>query len=100
MDSRNSWLFPLMVIAAGSVTAFGCIGIAVITGHLPLADKTAFLDQQIAPEVLEMQVPVLATKPALPTMAAVDSAGETASKAGDQRKAVPPTRTTAEPTVN
>jgi len=37
MVSRNGWLFPLMVVAAGSVTAFGAIGIAVITGYLPLA---------------------------------------------------------------
>ena len=36
MGPRNGWLFPLMVAAAGSVTAFGCIGIAAITGHLPL----------------------------------------------------------------
>jgi hypothetical protein len=36
MRNRNGWLFPLMVVAAGSVTAFGCIGIAAITGHLPL----------------------------------------------------------------
>jgi hypothetical protein len=37
MASRNGWLFPLMVFAAGSVTAFGAIGIAAITGYLPLA---------------------------------------------------------------
>jgi len=37
MVSRNGWLFPLMVFAAGSVTAFGAIGIAAITGYLPLA---------------------------------------------------------------
>jgi hypothetical protein len=36
MRNRNGWLFPLMVVAAGSVTAFGCIGIAAITGHLAL----------------------------------------------------------------
>jgi hypothetical protein len=36
MRNRNGWLFPLMVVAAGSVMAFGCIGIAAITGHLPL----------------------------------------------------------------
>ena len=37
MRTRNGWLFPLMVLAAGSVTVFGCIGIAAITGYLPLA---------------------------------------------------------------
>jgi hypothetical protein len=37
MKARNGWLFPLMVLAAGSVTVFGCIGIAAITGYLPLA---------------------------------------------------------------
>ena len=37
MKSRNGWLFPLMVFAAGSVTAFGAIGIAAITGYLPLS---------------------------------------------------------------
>jgi hypothetical protein len=37
MKHRNGLLFPLMVLAAGSVSAFGCIGIAAITGYLPLA---------------------------------------------------------------
>jgi hypothetical protein len=37
MKARNGWLFPLMVLAAGSVMVFGCIGIAAITGYLPLA---------------------------------------------------------------
>jgi len=37
MRARNGWLFPLMVLAAGSVMVFGCIGIAAITGYLPLA---------------------------------------------------------------
>jgi hypothetical protein len=37
MRARNGWLFPMMVLAAASVTVFGCIGIAAITGHLPLA---------------------------------------------------------------
>ena len=41
MGPRNGWLFPLMVLAAGSVTAFGCIGIAAITGHLSLVRGTA-----------------------------------------------------------
>jgi hypothetical protein len=37
MGTRNGWLFPLMVLAAGSVTAFGCVGIAAIIGYLPLS---------------------------------------------------------------
>jgi hypothetical protein len=41
MKARNGWLFPLMVLAAGSVTVFGCIGIAAITGYLPLAKVSA-----------------------------------------------------------
>jgi hypothetical protein len=41
MKARNGFLFPLMVLAAGSVTVFGCIGIAAITGYLPLAKATA-----------------------------------------------------------
>jgi hypothetical protein len=41
MRARNGWLFPLMVLAAGSVMVFGCIGIAAITGYLPLAKVSA-----------------------------------------------------------
>ena len=41
MRQRSGWLFPLMVLAAGSVTAFGCVGIAAITGYLPLSRATA-----------------------------------------------------------
>ena len=41
MKQRSGWLFPLMVLAAGSVTAFGCVGIAAITGYLPLSRPTA-----------------------------------------------------------
>ena len=41
MKARNGWLFPLMVLAAGSVMVFGCIGIAAITGYLPLAKVSA-----------------------------------------------------------
>jgi hypothetical protein len=31
---QGSWLFPVMVIAAASVVAFGAYGVAVVTGHL------------------------------------------------------------------
>jgi hypothetical protein len=37
MERRQGWLFPMMVVAAASMIAFGCIGIAGITGHLPLS---------------------------------------------------------------
>jgi len=52
MRNRNGWLFPLMVVAAGSVTAFGCIGIAAITGHLALtrAGANPLGDYLAAPE--------------------------------------------------
>lgn len=35
MERRQSWLFPLMVLAAGTVSVFGCLGIAAIIGFLP-----------------------------------------------------------------
>jgi hypothetical protein len=41
MGTRHGWLFPLMVLAAGSVTVFGCIGIAAIIGILPLSPPAA-----------------------------------------------------------
>ena len=34
---RQSWLFPLMVVAAGTVIMFGCLGIGTIVGVLPLS---------------------------------------------------------------
>jgi hypothetical protein len=37
MERRQSWLFPLMVVAAGTVSVFGCLGIAAILGFLPLS---------------------------------------------------------------
>jgi hypothetical protein len=36
MQRRQELLFPMMVATAASMIAFGCIGIAGITGHLPL----------------------------------------------------------------
>jgi hypothetical protein len=41
MGIRHGWLFPLMVLAAGAVTAFGCVGIAAIIGYLPLLPPAA-----------------------------------------------------------
>jgi len=37
MERRQGWLFPVMVVAAGTVTVFGCLGIAAILGFLPLS---------------------------------------------------------------
>jgi hypothetical protein len=37
MELRHGWLFPTMVVTAGSVIAFGCVGIAAITGYIPLS---------------------------------------------------------------
>jgi hypothetical protein len=58
MAHRSGWLFPLMVVAAGSVTAFGCIGLAAITGHLPLTrgGVSPLGDYPAAPEASIEQV--------------------------------------------
>jgi outer membrane lipoprotein SlyB len=37
MESRSRLLIPLMIVAALSVVVFSGIGVAAITGHLPLA---------------------------------------------------------------
>ena len=37
MERRQTWLFPLMVVAASAVTVFGGLGIAAILGLLPLS---------------------------------------------------------------
>jgi hypothetical protein len=37
MERRQAWLFPLMVVTAGTVTVLGCLGIAAIVGFLPLS---------------------------------------------------------------
>ena len=60
MKARNGWLFPLMVLAAGSVTVFGCIGIAAITGYLPLAKASALpMGTPAIVESLEAMAPSL-----------------------------------------
>jgi len=41
MERRQAWLFPVMVAAAGTVTGFGCLGIAAILGFMPLSDSEA-----------------------------------------------------------
>ncbi len=37
MERRQSWLFPLMVVTAGTVTVLGCLGIGAIVGFVPLS---------------------------------------------------------------
>ena len=51
MERRQGWLFPVMVVAAGTVTVFGCLGIAAILGFLPLsrADAPAASDAADTP---------------------------------------------------
>jgi hypothetical protein len=64
MKARNGWLFPLMVLAAGSVTVFGCIGIAAITGYLPLAKVSATpLGEPLAVHSLELRPTVSPVDP-------------------------------------
>jgi hypothetical protein len=64
MKARNGWLFPLMVLAAGSVTVFGCIGIAAITGYLPLAKvNTTPLGEPLAAHSLELRTPASPVDP-------------------------------------
>jgi len=70
MGHRSSWLFPMMVVAAGSVMAFGCIGLAAITGHLaltrgganPLGDypmaPEAGIEQTVTPQAQPVAHPV------------------------------------------
>lgn len=89
MEPR-SWLFPMMVVAAGSVMVFGCIGIAAITGHLPahpsgtlLAVPSEQTVQITAAELASESVP-----PATPAPAAEEAvkAIEEASKTAAARK--------------
>ena len=93
MRARNGWLFPLMVLAAGSVTVFGCIGIAAITGYLPLAKVTAIPFS--VPSVghgLEQKAPSLIKPESHPAVAAVntpDSADGNAIAADRAGKADP-----------
>ena len=41
MERRQGWLFPVMVVAASTVTGFGCLGIAAILGFMPLSNSAA-----------------------------------------------------------
>ena len=101
MAQRSGWLFPLMVVAAGSVTAFGCIGLAAITGHLPLtrggmnplgdypAAPAAIIEQTVTPQPQTNSQPV--------AVVVVDGPGEATKPIG---KAVGVRKRTSERTLN
>ena len=95
MKARNGWLFPLMVLAAGSVMVFGCIGIAAITGYLPLAKVSAMpFGEPVAAPNAEPVALSLSTQPdhamALATVPAHADGG--ASHPGDQPAKPPAAR--------
>jgi hypothetical protein len=76
MEPRSSWLFPLMVAAAGSVMAFGCFGIAVIMGYLPYSHGGSQVDQMIS-HPTPLDVPAIAAPAAssAPLIAIVTGVG-------------------------
>ncbi len=41
MQSRTSWLFPIMVLAAAAAIAFGALGILAITDRAPMVSFPA-----------------------------------------------------------
>ena len=105
MAQRSGWLFPLMVVAAGSVTAFGCIGLAAITGHLPLtrggmnplgdypAAPAAIIEQTVTPQPQTNSQPV--------AVVVVDGPGEATKPIAFQPgKAVGARKKTSEQTLN
>lgn len=64
MEVGNRLLFPLMVAAAVSVMLFGGLGLATLTGHVPLfGAKPAQFDKAEAPNVVAAVTP--ATDPEL-----------------------------------
>jgi len=82
MKARNGWLFPLMVLAAGSVTVFGCIGIAAITGYLPLAKASALpMGTPAIVETLEAMAPSLNKLDSHKTVAVANTAPNAATDA-------------------
>ena len=105
MAQRSGWLFPLMVVAAGSVTAFGCIGLAAITGHLPLtrggmnplsdypAAPAAIIEQTVTPQPQTNSQPV--------AVVVVDGPGEATKPIAFQPgKVVGARKKTSEQTLN
>ena len=92
MKARNGWLFPLMVLAAGSVIVFGCIGIAAITGYLPLAKVSAMpFGEPVAARNVEPVAVSLSTQPD-PSIAALATRADRASPAGNKPAKPAPAR--------
>jgi hypothetical protein len=104
MGHRSSWLFPLMVIAAGSVTAFGCIGLAAITGHLALTRGGAnpLGDYPTAPAASIEQTVTPQPQPTTQPVAVVVVGGSEATKpiAFQPAKAVGARKRSSEQTLN
>jgi len=87
MKARNGWLFPLMVLAAGSVTVFGCIGIAAITGYLPLAKASALpMGTTAIVDTLEAMAPSLNKLDPHKTLAVANTGAHAATDAQVLRK--------------
>ena len=82
MELRHGWLFPTMVVAAGSVIAFGCVGIAAITGYIPLS-KTG--PNPLGGYALPSEISVLDSEFTTHRLAQVDAA--TAGLRGDHAAA-------------
>lgn len=59
MQERNSWLFPVMVVAAAGMVAFGCIGIVAISAEL---SRGTTADNWVSSE----EVPALDAQPGIP----------------------------------
>jgi hypothetical protein len=103
MAHRSGWLFPLMVVAAGSVTAFGCIGLAAITGHLPLTRSgvTPLGDYPVAPgaSIEQTVTPPPQAAPEPVAVVVVDGPNE-AAKPVQPGKAVGARKRSSEGTLN
>ena len=93
MKARNGWLFPLMVLAAGSVTVFGCIGIAAITGYLPLAKASSLpMGLPAISDTLGVMAPSLMQLDRRPAVVVVNTtmhAGGEAASAADGASGAP-----------
>jgi len=94
MKARNGWLFPLMVLAAGSVIVFGCIGIAAITGYLPLAKVSALpFGEPVAARNVEPVSVSLSTEPDHSmALATVPDRADGASRPGEKSVKPAPAR--------
>ena len=75
MEPRSSWLFPMMVVAATSVMAFGCFGIAGITGHLPYSHGGVQLEQMVSHPVLDVPAIQARAEASAPLIAVVTGVG-------------------------